>query len=84
MTGPRTLSVMNQDQDIATRLKPGCICKGIRLHRLIEAVDAGAASFEAVARLTGIGNGSCGGRRCRRKVEALLAGKKDESSTQSY
>ncbi|BCO09464.1 hypothetical protein GF1_18400 [Desulfolithobacter dissulfuricans] len=69
---------MDLDQDMMARLKPGCICQGIRLHRLIEAVDTGADSFEAVARLTGIGNGSCGGRRCRKKVEELLARRRGE------
>lgn len=70
---------MDLDQDMMARLKPGCICRGIRLHRLIEAVDAGADSFEAVARLTGIGDGSCNGRRCRQKVEDLLAERKDRN-----
>jgi len=54
-------------------LKPGCICKGIKLIRLLNAIDEGADSFEAVARITGIGDGDCGGKRCRVKVEELLA-----------
>ena len=55
------------------RLKPGCICKGIKLIRLMDAIDQGAESFEAVAKITGIGEGDCGGKRCRAKVEELLA-----------
>ncbi|WP_457574384.1 (2Fe-2S)-binding protein [Desulfolithobacter sp.] len=70
-------AVVALDQKMMARLKPGCICRGIRLQQLIEALDAGADSFEAVARLTGIGDGSCHGRRCRKKVEDLLAERKN-------
>ena len=46
---------------------------GIRLHRILEAIDQGAATFEDIARLTGIGQGDCHGRRCGKKVAELLA-----------
>ena len=65
--------IMQPDQAMMARLKPGCICKGIKLIRLLEAIDKGADSFEAVAEMTGIGDGDCGGKRCRAKVEQLLA-----------
>ena len=66
------------DQDlILARLRPGCLCQGIRLHRLIEAIEAGASSFAEVAARTGIGQGSCGGKRCGRKVAELLAARDD-------
>lgn len=45
---------------------------GIKLHRIVEAMDQGATSFEEIARLTGIGKGDCGGKRCRQKVADLL------------
>lgn len=64
---------MQPDEQMMARLKPGCICKGIKLIRLLEAIEEGADSFEAVARKTGIGDGDCGGKRCRLKVEELLA-----------
>ena len=64
---------MQPDEKIMARLKPGCICKGIKLIRLLDAIEQGADSFEAVARVTGIGDGDCGGKRCRDKVETLLA-----------
>ncbi|MEA2114012.1 MAG: (2Fe-2S)-binding protein [Thermodesulfobacteriota bacterium] len=64
---------MQPDEIMMARLKPGCICKGIKLIRLLEAIDQGANSFEAVAKITGIGEGDCGGKRCRAKVEELLA-----------
>ena len=64
---------MQPDERTMARLKPGCICMGIRLHRILEAIDHGATSFEDIARLTGIGQGDCHGRRCGKKVAELLA-----------
>ena len=64
---------MQPEEKLMARLKPGCICKGIRLIRLLDAIKAGADSFEAVAEMTGIGDGDCGGKRCRAKVKQLLA-----------
>jgi len=67
---------MHPDEKIMARLKPGCICKGIKLIRLLDAIADGADSFETVAERTGIGDGDCGGKRCRAKVEELLADRK--------
>lgn len=71
---------MHPDEKMMARLKPGCICKGIKLIRLLDAIDEGANSFEDVVRITGIGDGDCGGKRCRAKVEELLAsaGRKEQ------
>ena len=63
---------MEPDERTLARLKPGCICKGVRLIRLIEAVEGGATSFDEVAAICNIGDGSCGGKRCGRKVAELL------------
>ncbi len=63
---------MQPDDKILARLKPGCICKGIKLIRLIEAIDNGADTYEKIASATGIGGGSCQGRRCGKKVANLL------------
>lgn len=63
---------MKPDEKIMARLKPGCICTGIKLYRIIEAIEQGASSFEEIARQTGIGQGDCHGERCSRKVEELL------------
>lgn len=57
---------------IMARLKAGCICKGVKLIRLIEAIENGAADFEEVAGATGIGDGPCEGKRCSEKVRELL------------
>lgn len=72
---------MQPDEKIMARLKPGCICQGIKLIRLLEAIEQGADSFEAVAKLTGIGEGDCGGKRCRAKVEKLLADRGTEDNS---
>ena len=63
---------MQPDDKILARLKPGCICMGIKLHRILDAIEQGASSFEEIARITGIGKGDCGGKRCGQKVEDLL------------
>ena len=63
---------MATEEEILTRLKPGCICKGIKLHRIIEAIECGATDYEQIARITGIGEGSCGSKRCGQKVKELL------------
>ena len=63
---------MEPDERTLARLKPGWICKGVRLIRLIEAIEGGASSFDEVAAICNIGDGSCGGKRCGRKVAELL------------
>lgn len=63
---------MATEEEILARMRPGCICKGIPLRRIIEALEQGAVSYEQVAQATGIGNGSCGSKRCTKKVAALL------------
>ena len=67
---------MKPDDTIMAGLKPGCICMGIKLVKILEALENGASSFEEVARMTGIGKGDCGGKRCAHKVENLLSGRK--------
>ncbi len=63
---------MPSEKEIRARLKPGCICKGIKLHTILSAIENGADSYEEVARRTNIGGGSCNSRRCREKVNSLL------------
>lgn len=63
---------MNPDEKMMARLKPGCICMGIKLNRILEAIEEGASTFEEIARRTGIGRGDCGGKRCGRKIAEML------------
>lgn len=69
---------MEPDERTMAKLKAGCICKGVKLIRLIEAIENGATTFQQVAAVTGIGDGPCKGRRCGEKVEELLARRKQE------
>jgi bacterioferritin-associated ferredoxin len=64
---------MATEEEILARLKPGCICKGIKLHVILTAIEQGANTYEEIARRTNIGGGSCKSKRCRAKVELLLA-----------
>lgn len=63
---------MLSEEEILARLKPGCICKGIKLYKIQEAIDKGATSYEDIAKITGIGSGSCNSKRCSAKVKELL------------
>ncbi len=63
---------MATEEEILARLKPGCICKGIKLHVILTAIENGADTYEEIAKRTNIGGGSCKSKRCRAKVEALL------------
>lgn len=63
---------MLTEEEILARLKPGCICKGIKLYKIQEAIDNGATSYEDIAKVTGIGDGSCNSKRCGAKVAELL------------
>ena len=64
---------MEPDDRMMAKLKAGCICKGVKLIRLIEAIENGATTFEQVAASTGIGDGPCQGKRCGEKVAEFLA-----------
>ena len=64
---------MEPSERVMAKLKAGCICKGVKQIRLIEAIENGATTFEQVAATTGIGDGPCQGKRCGDKVAELLA-----------
>lgn len=66
------------EEEYLARLKPGCICKGIKLHTIKQAIADGANSFSAISLKTGIGGGSCKSRRCKEKVTMLLQKKEDD------
>ncbi len=68
---------MEPDERTMARLKVGCICKGVKLIRLIEAIEHGAATVEAVKRACTIGDGPCQGKRCGAKVRELLEQRSD-------
>lgn len=62
----------NINDEIMDKLTKVCICKGITRASIRKAIINGDMSLEAVQKTTGAGNGSCGGRRCSEKIQALL------------
>ncbi|MFN8626067.1 MAG: (2Fe-2S)-binding protein [Candidatus Binatia bacterium] len=63
-------------EEIRARLRVVCICKGIKLGKIADAIKAGATTVEQVNRATGSGSGTCGNEsgvtRCRPVIEELL------------
>lgn len=73
---------MLSEEEILARLKPGCICKGIKLYKIQEAINNGATSYEDIAKATGIGGGSCNSKRCGAKVTELFQKKNGINNVQ--
>jgi|TARA_B100000315_G_scaffold174752_1_gene163175 bacterioferritin-associated ferredoxin len=64
--------IIDKHELIKAKLKPGCICKGIKLIKILEAINKGSTNFNEIAAQTGIGTGSCQSKRCGEKVKELL------------
>ncbi len=64
--------LIDKQKLIKANLKAGCICKGIKLGKIMDAVNNGARSFQKISEMTGIGNGSCKSKRCGKKIRELL------------
>ena len=60
------------DEEIKARFRVVCVCNGIRMGRLCDAIAAGARTIAEVNRTTGSGSGDCGATRCSPVIEALL------------
>ncbi len=60
------------DEEIRARFRVVCICKGIKLGRISDAIRAGASTVAEVNRVTGSGSGDCGATRCRPVIEEML------------
>ena len=73
MSGPGTTKLTVEQ--IKARLRAVCICKGIKMARVCEAIEKGADTVEKVNKATGSGNGGCGATRCRPVITALIANK---------
>ncbi|MEY2986701.1 MAG: hypothetical protein RJB13_222 [Pseudomonadota bacterium] len=59
-------------EEIKARVRVVCICKGIKMSRICDAVMNGAKTVEEVNRATGSGNGGCGATRCRPVIEEII------------
>ncbi|MDH4163477.1 MAG: (2Fe-2S)-binding protein [Nitrospirota bacterium] len=60
------------DQEIIEGLKPVCLCKGIRKSVFLKHIRAGIRTVDGLRKATGAGSGSCGGKRCKERIEELL------------
>ena len=49
-----------------------CLCNNVTKAEVLQAIDRGAVSVEAVKRRTGCAMGRCQGGRCTQRIEALL------------
>ncbi|MEN9529686.1 MAG: hypothetical protein RI932_1559 [Pseudomonadota bacterium] len=59
-------------EEIKARVRVVCICKGIKMARICDAIAKGASTVEEVNKATGSGNGGCGATRCRPVIEQIL------------
>lgn len=62
----------NLNSGILDKITKVCICKGIPRASIKKAIANGAETVEEVQKVTGAGNGSCGGKRCTEKIQQLL------------
>jgi NAD(P)H-nitrite reductase large subunit len=60
-------------EEIKARIQVVCICKGIKMSRMCDAIAKGASTVAQVHRATKSGDGGCGATRCTPVIEALLA-----------
>lgn len=58
--------------EIKARVRVVCICKGIKMSRICDAVQSGCTTVEEVNKATGSGNGGCGATRCRPVIEQII------------
>jgi bacterioferritin-associated ferredoxin len=59
-------------EEIRARFRVVCICTGIKLGAISDAIRAGATTVQEVNRTTGSGSGDCGATRCRPVIEEML------------
>jgi bacterioferritin-associated ferredoxin len=59
-------------EEIKARVRVVCICKGIKMSRICDAVQAGCSTVEEVNKATGSGSGGCGATRCRPVIEQII------------
>jgi len=68
MSDQKKLSI----EEIKARVRVVCICKGIKMSKICDAVSKGAKTVDEVNRATGSGNGGCGATRCRPVIEEII------------
>lgn len=60
------------EKQIIEGLKPICQCKGIKKKVLLHHISSGIQTIGALQRVSGAGSGSCQGKKCTPRIEALL------------
>lgn len=61
-----------EQSEIVDKMTKVCICKSVSRLTIRKAIRDGADTVEKVWKITNTGNGSCKGRRCGPKIQALL------------
>lgn len=69
----RPNSQMNGREEIIDNLKVICQCKGIKKGRFKQLIASGIRTAAGLRSATGAGSGSCGGKRCGPRIDAMLA-----------
>lgn len=59
-------------EDIKSRIKIVCICKGIKQSTICDAIVNGCDSLEKVNTKTKSGSGGCKGRRCAPVIQQII------------
>jgi len=60
------------EREILDRLKPICLCKGIRKAIFLKHIAAGITGVHELKKATGAGNGPCEGERCTVRIADML------------
>ena len=68
MTDEKALTL----DEIKARIRVVCICKGIKMGRICDAIRKGCDTPEKVNKACGSGNGGCGATRCRPVILELI------------
>jgi NAD(P)H-nitrite reductase large subunit len=61
-----------EENSIIEGLKPICQCKAIKKKVFLQHIASGIYSVEKLQRITGAGTGSCQGKQCTPRIEALV------------
>lgn len=65
---------MTGREEIIDNLKIICQCKGIKKGGFKKLIADGVRSAPGLRSATGAGSGSCGGKRCGPRIDAMISG----------
>lgn len=60
------------EHSIIEGLKPICQCQGIKKKTFLQHICSGILTVEGLQHITGAGTGSCKGKQCTPRIEALV------------